>query len=57
MERVKFEWIFATLILTVITAIYFMSNLEDVKLQIVMALVSAFSVSIGYIFGKSTPDK
>lgn len=57
MKQIKFEWIFATLILLILTSMYFMSQIEDIKLQIAMALISAFSASIGYIFGKSTPDK
>lgn len=57
MKQLKFEWVFATLILLVMVAMYFTSNDIDLKLQVVMAIISAFSVSIGYIFGKSQPDK
>lgn len=54
---VKFEWIFATLLLISLNIALYSFSGEDIRMTIVMAMVSAFSASIGYIFGKSTPDK
>ena len=57
MKQIKFEWIFAILILAVMVSMYFTSQDVDLKLQVTMAVISAFSVSIGYIFGKSKPEQ
>jgi len=57
MKQVKFEWIFATLLLVSLNIALYSFTDGDIRMTIVMAMVSAFSASIGYIFGKSTPDK
>jgi len=55
--NVKFEWVFATLLLISLNIALYAFTDADIKMTIVMAMVSAFSASIGYIFGKSVPDK
>jgi len=55
--NVKFEWVFVLVILASLLAIYFTTGNDEIRLPIVMAIVASFSGGVGYIFGKSTPDK
>jgi hypothetical protein len=55
--EIKFEWIFAVLLLVSINIMFYVTTDPDIKTAIAMAIVSGFSACIGFIFGKSIPDK
>jgi len=55
--NIKFEWVFVIVILLSLLSIYFTTTNDDIRLPIVMAIVAAFSGGVGYIFGKSQPDR
>jgi len=55
-EGIKFEWIFVTMLLLSLNVAMYVLEDVDIKLQIVMAMVSAFGVGIGYIFGRNKPE-
>jgi len=54
--NMKFEWVFVTMLLISLNAAMYIMDDVDLKLQIGMALVQAFGVGIGYIFGRNKPE-
>lgn len=54
--EVKFEWIFVTLLLVILTSIFFFVSDTDMRNVILVAFTSAFSGGVGYIYGKTRPD-
>lgn len=54
--EVKFEWIFALLLLLSLDGIFLLVTDVDMKNIILLALSNAFSASVGFIFGKTQPD-
>jgi len=56
--NIKFEWLFAVLIVLILTAYLFIGNpAEDLATAIIMAFVGVVTGITGFIYGKSTPDK
>lgn len=53
---VKFEWIFAVMLMLACCSIIIWGP-SEAKMPAAMALVSGFSGSVGYIYGKTAPDK
>lgn len=53
--EVKFEWIFAVMLMLACCIIIIFGP-EEARMPSAMALISGFSGSVGYIYGKSKPD-
>jgi len=58
MKQVKFEWIFVTLIVLILTAYLFLGKpSDDLATAVVMAFVGTVSAATGFIYGKTKPDQ
>jgi len=54
--RIKFEWIFAVMLMLACIAIIIWGP-DEAKMPAAMALISGFSGAVGYIYGSSKPEQ
>lgn len=54
--NIKFEWIFAVMLMVACCVIIWIGP-PEAQMPAAMALISGFSGSVGYIYGKTAPDK
>lgn len=55
--KIKFEQLMAIILLICVMVIFFSIGDGDLKTQLAVGVLGAFTTGIGFIFGKMMPDK